>query len=154
MLLYIQLNLSSQPDYFFKGCHPFGMDLKYICFISHISTYISLVWALQQTELSTISNIQMFFLRFDFWASQYIIRLESQSICLDDSRTPLSNVNVRRASPNFCSLSACLSPTTRLPPIAGSQTLAGAIVSLYYLYNTLSDDIPAVRHANSGINSL
>ena len=28
MLLYIQLNLSSQPDYFFKGCHPFGMDLK------------------------------------------------------------------------------------------------------------------------------
>ena len=78
----------------------------------------------------------MFFLRLDFWASQYIIRLESQSICLDDSGTPLSNVNVRRASPNFCNLSGYLSPPTRLPPIAGSQLLARAIVGLYYLYNT------------------
>ena len=36
----------------------------------------------------------MFFLRLDFWARQYIIGLESQSISLDDSGKPLSNVNV------------------------------------------------------------
>ena len=60
----------------------------------------------------------------------------SQSISLDDSGIPLSIVNVRRASPNFCNLSGYLSPPTRLPPIAGSQLLARAIIGLYYLYNT------------------
>ena len=60
----------------------------------------------------------------------------SQSISLDDSGNPLSIVNVLRASPNFYNLSGYLSPPRRLPPIAGLQMLARAIVSLYYLYNT------------------
>ena len=60
----------------------------------------------------------------------------SQSISLDDSGIPLSIVNIDRASPNFCNLSGYLSPPTRLPPIAGSQLFARAIVGLYYLYNT------------------
>ena len=55
---------------------------------------------------------------------------------LGDSGKPLSNVNAHRASPNFCNLSGYLSPLTRLPLIAGSQTLARAIVSLYYSYST------------------
>ena len=57
----------------------------------------------------------------------------SKSISLDDSGIPLSIVNVRRASPNFCNLSGYLLPPTRLPPIARSQLLARAIISLYYL---------------------
>ena len=93
-------------------------------------------WDYNKAELSTILNIQMFFLHHDFWASQYIIRLESQIICFYDSGTPLSNVNVCRASPKFCNLSGYLSPPTRLPLIAGSQLLARATVGLYYLYNT------------------
>ena len=35
-----------------------------------------------------------------------------------------------------CNLNSYLSPPTRLPPIAGSQLLARAIVGLFYLYNT------------------
>ena len=62
--------------------------------------------------------------------------LESQSVSLDHSVKPLSSVNFRRASPNFYNLSGYISPFTRLPPIAGSQTLARVIVSLYKLYNT------------------
>ena len=72
----------------------------------------------------------------DFWASQYIIRLESQSVSLDDSVKPVSKVNVLRASPKFCSLSGYLSPPIRLPPMAGSQMLDRAIESLNYSYNT------------------
>ena len=60
----------------------------------------------------------------------------SQSISLDNLCNPLSIVNVCRGSPNFCNLSGYFSPLTRLPPIAGSQLLVRAIVSLYYLYNT------------------
>ena len=62
---------------------------------------------------------------------------KSQSISIDNSVKPLSIVNVRRASPNFCNLQGYLSPSTRLPSIVGSQTLARAIVSLYYSWNTI-----------------
>ena len=61
---------------------------------------------------------------------------QSQRPSLDDSGRPLNNVNVRRMSLNFCNLSGYFSPPTRLPPIAGSQMLARAIVSFYYSYNT------------------
>ena len=48
----------------------------------------------------------------------------SQSISLEDSGNPFSVVNARRAFTYFCNLSGYLAPTTRLPPIAESQTLA------------------------------
>ena len=78
----------------------------------------------------------MFILRLDFWASQYIIRLESQSLSLDDLGKPLSSVNISRPSPNFCNWSGYSSLPTRLPPIAGLQTLARGTKSICYLYNT------------------
>ena len=63
----------------------------------------------------------------------YTSSQSSQSISLNNLGCPLSIVNVHRASPNVCILSSYLSPPTRLPPIEDSQTLARAIVSLYYL---------------------
>ena len=45
-------------------------------------------------------------------------------------------LNVMYVVPNFSKLSGYVSSPTRLPPIAGSQTLARVIISLYYLYNT------------------
>ena len=58
----------------------------------------------------------MLFLRLDFWASQYIFYLESQSVSLEDTGKPLSSVNISRLSLN-------ISPPTRVPPIAGLQYL-------------------------------
>ena len=84
----------------------------------------------------------MFFLRLAFSASQYIIIwLESQSVSLDESGKPLSNVKVLKASPNFLQLQWLFITTykARLSPIAGSKCfkiLARAIVSLYYLCST------------------
>ena len=52
-------------------------------------------------EKSKISQCQIFFRCLDFSTSQYIIWLESQSVSLDDSGKPLSNVNVHRLSPNL-----------------------------------------------------
>ena len=58
----------------------------------------------------------MFFLCLDIWASQDIIRLESQSVSLDNSGKPLSSVNIQRLFPNFpLQLGGYLSPPTRLP---------------------------------------
>ena len=80
------------------------MDFKYIFIISHISSF--------KTELSTILNNQMVFLRLDFWASQrvraYIMTIQ---------------VNHWAAWTLQLHLGGYFSPPTRVPPITGLQYL-------------------------------
>ena len=78
----------------------------------------------------------MFFLRLDFWASQYIIQFKSQNASLNNSGKQLSSVSICEVSPNFCNVCDHLSPLTRLSQIARSQTLARANICWYYLYIT------------------
>ena len=78
---------------------------------------------MQQTELSTILNIQILFL-LDFWATQYIISLQSQSLSLDNSGKPLSSVNACSLSPNLqLHLGGYLSLPKTVLPVAGLQYL-------------------------------
>ena len=93
-------------------------------------------WHYNKAELSTIKCLMVLVHLVFLIQPVYSSSERSQSISLDDSGIPLSIVNVRRGSPNFCNLRGYLSPPTRLPPIAGSQLLARAIVGLYYSCNT------------------
>ena len=94
-------------------------------------------WHYNKAELPTILRFFMVLVRLVFLIQPvYSSSERSQGICIDNSGNPLSIVNVHRASPNFSSLCDYLSPPTRLPPIAGSQTLARAIKNLYYSYST------------------
>ena len=61
----------------------------------------------------------MFFLCLDYWASHYIIQLESQNISLDISCKLLSSENVCRSSSNLqFLLGGYLSPPTRVTVLA------------------------------------
>ena len=70
---------------FFKGWHPCGVHLKYICIKSHISTYKQCV-GITTNRAATISNLQMVSLRLEMMNQPSSSSgQESQSTCLDDS---------------------------------------------------------------------
>ena len=89
-------------------------------------------WYYYKSKAVNDFNVLMVLVRLAFLIQPVYSGGRNQNNILDDSGNPLIIVNVRIAFPNVCNLSDFLSPPKRLPAIAGSQTLARAIVSLYY----------------------
>ena len=104
--------------------HPFRVQLKYICIESHTSILKSYLLAFKQTELQQFKNLLMFLIHFvqpahcigfGLWSQ---LHLQLQMACM---------------SLWIFSLCGCFLPPTRLSPIAGLQSFAIIITSLYYL---------------------
>ena len=108
--------------HFFKGCHPFGMDVKYIFIISHIST------------------LKMMCRHYNKQSCQQfrIFRCSFSALIHKSSIRHLYITNICRVSPIFSNLSGYLSLHTRLPLIAGSQKLTRAIIACVFCVFFLS----------------
>ena len=104
-----------------KSCHAFGMDLKYIYIISHISTLKVMCrhYTKQSCQPFQKFRSSSTILIFES-ASQHIIQLKSQSVSLGNSGKQFSSLNLCRSSTNLQShLGGCFPPLKRLPTIAG-----------------------------------
>ena len=89
IIIYFVFSFGTLKYVFFKVAILWGWTLS--IFVSyHIFQLCKSCVSFQQTELSKISNSQKFFIHLDFWASRYIIRLERQSVSLDNSNKPLT----------------------------------------------------------------
>ena len=123
---------------FFEPFLNVAIHLGWILSIFYIRTHISINVKYNKTEVSTISMFWWFSSVLGFLIQPvYSSDERSQSISLDDSGIPLSNVNIHRVSPNCCNLVAIYHHLQGYLSIAVTQMHARAIVSLYYSNNAI-----------------